>query len=55
MRGESGVAGEERVAVVPKFHSWGKLVHHAINEYHRRLDVQRFPWAVYQRVGRLSM
>ena len=24
MRGESGVAGEGRVIVVPKFHSWGK-------------------------------
>ena len=24
MRGESGVAGEGRVVVVPKFHSWGK-------------------------------
>ena len=24
MRGEGGVAGEERVVGVPKFHSWGK-------------------------------
>ena len=24
MRGDSGVAGEERVAGIPKFHSWGK-------------------------------
>ena len=24
MRGDSGVAGEGRVAGVPKFHSWGK-------------------------------
>ena len=24
MRGDSGVAGEERVVGVPKFHSWGK-------------------------------
>ena len=24
MRGDGGVAGEERVVVVPKFHSWGK-------------------------------
>ena len=24
MRGDSGVAGERRVAGVPKFHSWGK-------------------------------
>ena len=39
MRGEGGVAGVGRVVVVPKFHSWGKLVHHAINEYQLRLDV----------------
>ena len=24
MRGDSGVAGEGRVACIPKFHSWGK-------------------------------
>ena len=24
MRGDGGVAGEERVVGVPKFHSWGK-------------------------------
>ena len=24
MRGDSGVAGEGRVAEIPKFHSWGK-------------------------------
>ena len=24
MRGDSGVAGEWRVAGIPKFHSWGK-------------------------------
>ena len=24
VRGDSGVAGEERVVSVPKFHSWGK-------------------------------
>ena len=24
MRGDSGVAGEGRVACLPKFHSWGK-------------------------------
>ena len=24
MRGDSGVTGEERVAGIPKFHSWGK-------------------------------
>ena len=24
MRGDSGVAGEERVVGVPKLHSWGK-------------------------------
>ena len=24
MRGDSGVAGEGRVAVISKFHSWGK-------------------------------
>ena len=24
MRGDSGVAGEGRVAGIPKFHSWGK-------------------------------
>ena len=24
MRGDGGVAGEGRVVVIPKFHSWGK-------------------------------
>ena len=24
MRGDGGVAGEERVVGIPKFHSWGK-------------------------------
>ena len=24
MRGDSGIAGEGRVASIPKFHSWGK-------------------------------
>ena len=37
--GESGVAGEGKVVVVPKFHSWGKC----LNEYQLRLDVQHFP------------
>ena len=45
MRGDGGVAGEGRVVGIPKFHSWGK-VHHAINEYQLRLDVQRFLWPV---------
>ena len=26
MRGDSGVAGEERVVGIPKFHSWGKCI-----------------------------
>ena len=26
MRGDGGVAGEGRVARVPKFHSWGKCI-----------------------------
>ena len=45
MRGEGGVAGEERVVGVPKFHSWGKCT--MLNEYQLRLDYQRFLWPVY--------
>ena len=43
MRGDSGVAGEGRVVGVPIL----GYVHHAINEYQLRLDVQRFLWPVY--------
>ena len=46
MKGESGVAGEGRVVGVPKFHSWGKCMHHAVNGYQLRLDVQWFLWPV---------
>ena len=47
MRGDSGVADEGRVVGIPKFHSWGKCMHHAINEYQLRLDIQHFLWPVY--------
>jgi len=46
VKGESGVAGEGRVVGVPKFHSCGKCMHHAVNEYQLRLDVQWFLWPV---------
>ena len=46
-RCEGGVAGEGKLVVVPKFHSWGKCTYCAINEYSVRLDVQRFLWPVY--------
>ena len=42
MRGDGGAADVELLV----FHSLGK-VHHDINEYQLRLDVQRFLWPVY--------
>ena len=45
MRGDSGVAGEGRVAGIPKFHSWGTYTMRF--KYQLRLDVQRFLWPVY--------
>ena len=42
MRGDSGVAGEETVFGVSKFHSWGEYT-----KYQLRLDVQRFLCPVY--------
>ena len=47
MRGDSDVVGERRVVGLPKFHSGGKCMYDAINEYQLRLDVQRFLWPVY--------
>ena len=31
MRGDSGVAGEERVVGIPKFHFWGKFTMSLMN------------------------
>ena len=45
MRGESGVPGEGEVVGVPMFHSL--VVHHAINKYQLRLDVQLILWPTY--------
>ena len=47
MRVDGGVAGEGRVAGVPKFHSWGISAPCHFNKYQLRLDVQRFLWPVY--------
>ena len=48
MRGEGGVAGEGRVAGVPKFRSWDKCTMALTNnKYQLKLDVQRFLWPVY--------
>ena len=43
--GEGDAAGEGRVVGVPKSHSW--QVHHAINEYQLRLNLQRLVWPLY--------
>ena len=46
MRGDSGLAGEGRVAGILKFHSWGKCSM-PLTKHQLRLDVQRFLWPVY--------
>ena len=45
VRGEGGVAGEEKLVSVQRFIPG--VVHHAINKYPVSLDVQRFLWTVY--------
>ena len=46
MRDDGSVASERRVVGVPKFSFFG-YVHHAINKYQLRLDVQCFLWPAY--------
>ena len=36
MRGDGGVAGEERVVGVPKFHPWGKCTINRLHMYHKQ-------------------
>ena len=47
MRGDSGVAGEGRVVGACTKVSFMEYVHHTINKYQLRLDVQHFLWLVY--------
>ena len=49
MRGDSGVAGEGRVAGIPKFHSWGKYTMPLTNRF--LLGTGRMPHPVGGAMG----